>query len=86
MVTPVADEICRVEQVEWAYTQIQSEEKYMIMEHGGHAFIITNQIGGLMDRLVQIIETGTTAGSITLSSTTITLLSCFILSISSILF
>ena len=58
----------------------------MIMEHGGHAFIITNQIGGLMDRLVQIIETGTTAGSITFPSTTIKLLSCFILSISSILF
>ena len=63
LVVPVADEICSPDMAEWHYTQIQSEQKYIRFEHGGHSIFSYQNSADLMNRLVETIEFGTSSAS-----------------------
>ena len=36
IVHPMEDEVCDLTMTEWAYAQMQQQEKYLRFEHGGH--------------------------------------------------
>jgi len=51
--------------LEWNYAQVQSEEKFFRVEHGGHSLFSYETRSGYVDRMVETIETGTTVDSAT---------------------
>ena len=52
IVQPLSDEVCDPIMIEWAYTQVQSEEKYIRFEHGGHFLFFYEIKSGFIDRMV----------------------------------
>ena len=79
MVHPIADELCDPIMMEYTYAQIQSEDKHMILEKGGHLLFGFGSTPDFVQRMVDTIETGTVAGGL---STYITAVSASLLTLS----
>ena len=50
---------------EWTYVQVQSPDKHIRFEHGGHLLFNYETKSSFVDRMVETIETGTTVDSAT---------------------
>ena len=44
---------------EWTYVQVQSPDKHIRFEHGGHLLFNYETKSSFVDRMVETIETGT---------------------------
>ena len=56
----ISDETVDVTGAEWTYVQIQSKDKHIRFEHGGHMLFAYETKSSFTDRMVETIETGTT--------------------------
>ena len=45
--------------IEWTYAQVQSPDKHIRFEHGGHSLYNYETKSSFVDRMVQTIEFGT---------------------------
>ena len=59
IVHSVSDETCDPVMIEWTYAQVQSPDKHIRFEHGGHSLYNYETKSSFVDRMVQTIEFGT---------------------------
>lgn len=55
--------------MEWAYMQVQSPDKHLIFEHGGHVLFSYEWRSAFVDRMVLTIENGATDAASSLMNT-----------------
>ena len=63
----IQDETVDFTGAEWTYVQIQSKDKHIRFEHGGHMLFNYETKSSFTDRMVETIETGSTVDAGTLS-------------------
>ena len=69
LIHAISDETVDVTGAEWTYVQIQSKDKHIRFEHGGHMLFAYETKSSFTDRMVETIETGNTVDAGTLSFT-----------------